>query len=62
MLRKPPFEPAYVVVVRWDAAPQDDEDPSNEREEEDGGDEAAEGAFLEEGFAGEEEGEGAWGA
>ena len=61
MLWEPPFEGVYVVVARWDAAPQDDEDRSDKGEEEDGSDEAAEGAFLEERFAGEE-GEGAWGA
>ena len=44
-----------------DAAPQDDEDTSDEGEEKDRGDEAARGAILEEEFAGEES-EGALGA
>ena len=48
-------------IARWDAAPQDDEDTSDEGEEKDRGDEAARGAFLEEEFAGEES-EGALGA
>ena len=54
MLRKFPFEHAYVIVARWDAVQQDDKDPSDDGEEDDRGNEAAEGTFLEEGFAGEE--------